>query len=88
MRVAMIVHAYYIKDARVLRYAELLVKRGHKVDVLCLREADESLFEKHNGVLIYRINVSRNRGSKKRYIIEYLSSFLKFFFKINVITPM
>jgi len=58
MNIAMIVHAYYLKDARVLRYAELLARQGHEVDVLCLRESNEALFEEHHGVSIYRINVS------------------------------
>ena len=39
MRIGMIVHAYYLKDARVRRYAELLAAEGHRVDVLCLGEA-------------------------------------------------
>ena len=40
MRIAMMVHAYYLIDVRVLRYAELLASEGHTVDVLCLGEVD------------------------------------------------
>lgn len=85
MKIAMIVHAYYLKDARVRRYAELLASKGHEVDILCLRECNEALFAEHFGVSIFRINVSRNRGGIIRYMIEYLSSFLKFLFKLNVL---
>lgn len=85
MKIAMIVHAYYLKDARVRRYAELLASHGHEVDVLCLRECNESLFENYLGVSIYRINVSRNRGGIMRYMIEYFFSFLKFLFKLNIL---
>lgn len=79
----MIVHAYYLKDARVRRYAEFLSTLGHHVDVLCLREDSELNFEIHNGVSIYRINVSRHRGGMMSYIFEYLLSFLLFFYKLN-----
>ncbi|MCK4817808.1 glycosyltransferase [bacterium] len=85
MKIAMVVHAYYLKDARVRRYAELLARQGHQVDVLCLRECNEAPFEEHFGVSIYRINVSRNRGGIIRYMIEYFSAFLKFLCKLNVL---
>lgn len=83
MKIAMIVHAYYLKDARVRRYAELLAKRGHEVDVLCLREGTESRREHHTGVMIYRVGVSRYRRGMPSYIYEYLLSLLHFFWNIN-----
>jgi peptidoglycan/xylan/chitin deacetylase (PgdA/CDA1 family)/glycosyltransferase involved in cell wall biosynthesis len=85
MKIAMIVHAYYLKDARVRRYAELLVREGHQVDVLCLREDREQAFEEHQGVNIYRINLSRNRGGILSYFFEYLSAFVRFFAKLNIL---
>ncbi len=85
MKILMIVHAYYLKDARVRRYAELLARRGHRVDVLCLREdpgePDQEVCE---GVHIHRIRVTRKRGGPSRYIVEYLRSALKMMWRANV----
>lgn len=83
MRVGMIVHAYYLKDARVRRYCELLATRGHEVDVLCLREAGEPKTSQHLGVNIHRIDITRARGGRLSYVFEYLASFIRFFFVLN-----
>lgn len=86
MRIGMVVHAYYLKDARVRRYAELLAGQGHEVDVLCLREGDEPKVVHHMGVNIYRIDTTRMRGGRLSYIYEYLDSFVRFFFALNART--
>ena len=78
-------HAYYLKDARVRRYAELLAAEGHHVDVLCLREGDEPVTEIHLGVNIHRIGLSRIRGGAFSYVYEYLMSFIRFFIALNKI---
>lgn len=83
IKVCMIVHAYYLKDARVQRYAEMLASLKYDVDVLCLREGFEPQRMKYNGVSIYRINLSRHRGGIISYIFEYSISFFKFFFLLN-----
>jgi glycosyltransferase involved in cell wall biosynthesis len=83
MNICMIVHAYYLKDARVLRYAESLVREGVTVDVLCLREGDEAIFEQHGGVSIHRVNVARRRGGVLSYLLEYLDAFIRFFWRLN-----
>src|SRR5262245_53231004 len=83
MKIGMIVHAYYLKDARVRRYAELLAAQGHEVDVLCLREGDEPKVSHHLGVNIHRISTSRLRSSKLSYVYEYFSAFIRFFAKLN-----
>lgn len=79
----MIVHAFYLKDARVRRYAEMMVKEGHEVDIICLREGGEPHFEEYYGVRIYRIDKSRHRGGIASYVIEYVSAFFSFFIKLN-----
>jgi glycosyltransferase involved in cell wall biosynthesis len=83
IKVGMIVHAYYLKDARVRRYAELLAAQGHEVDVFCLREGDEPKKARHLGVNIYRVNVGRIRSGKLSYVYEYFASFVRFFAKLN-----
>src|SRR5262245_44698653 len=81
MKIGMIVHAYYLKDARVRRYAELLAAQGHEVDVLCLREGDEPRASHHLGVNIHRISTARLRAGRLSYVYEYFSSFVRFFAK-------
>lgn len=83
MKIGMIVHAYYLKDARVRRYAELLADGGHEVEVLCLREGDEPKVAHHQGVVIRRIGLARLRGGRLSYVYEYLASFVRFFLKLN-----
>lgn len=83
MRVGMIVHAYYLKDARVRRYAELLAADGHEVDVICLREPGEPRTDSHLGVRIHRVDLARTRGGRSSYVLEYASSFLRFLLKLN-----
>ena len=85
MKIAMIVHAYYFKDARVRRYAESLARQGDEVDVICLREGNEAIFETHLGVNIYRINMSRRRGGMMSYFVEYFLAFIGFFCKLNTL---
>lgn len=83
MRIGMVVHAYYLKDARVRRYAELLVSEGHSVDVLCLGEGDTPKTERHLGVGIHRIRQARLRRGRLSYVYEYFSAFFRFFAKLN-----
>jgi glycosyltransferase involved in cell wall biosynthesis len=77
-RVGMVVHAYYLRDARVRRYAEALVDAGYEVDVFCLRDQGEPPRQCQDGVAIVRIPITRMRGGKLSYCLEYLSSFLLF----------
>ncbi|MFA5794831.1 MAG: glycosyltransferase [Candidatus Brocadiia bacterium] len=76
-RVLMLVHSYYPYDPRVRREAEALSDRGTGVDIVCLRNQDELLLETVNGINVYRLPVSRHRGSGLvTYLTEYLSFFL------------
>src|SRR5262245_8653632 len=86
MRIAMVVHAYYLIDARVRRYAELLASEGHTVDVLSLGERDAPKTDSHLGVGIHRIRQARLRGGLLSYIYEYLSAFVRFFVRVNWLT--
>lgn len=77
-RVCMVVHAYYPADeTRVKREAELLVRHGVKVEVICLRKQGEESRASANGVEILRLPVRRHRGaSTVVYILEYMSFML------------
>jgi glycosyltransferase involved in cell wall biosynthesis len=83
MRIGMIVHAFYLRDARVRRYAELLVARGHQVDVLCLREPGNPKRVEHGGVKILGVQQRRLRGGRLSYLYEDVSAFLRFFIRLN-----
>lgn len=78
MKIGMVVHAYYLKDARVRRYAESLARVGHDVEVLCLNEGDEPSHEERARVKILRVNMPRLRGGRLAYLYEYFVSSLRF----------
>lgn len=60
----------------VRREAEKLRDAGFEVDVICLRQADEKAVEIDNGVRLYRLPLSRKKGSVVRYLVDYFSFFL------------
>lgn len=70
-RIAVVVFSYYPLDVRVRREAEALAENGMDVDVIALRGDVESRKEKIDGVNVYRINITRKRGTKLRYLLEY-----------------
>ncbi len=72
LRVCMVVHAYYERDARVRRYAESLAAIGHRVEVLALRAPDKQKREELRGVHVHRLPLSRHRGGMVRYLFEYV----------------
>ncbi len=71
IRVGMVVHAYYEKDARVRRYAESLAKLGHYVEVVALRAKGLPKHEILEGVHLVRAPLDRKRGGTLRYLFEY-----------------
>ena len=80
----MVVHAYYRKDARVRRYADALIETGNDVDVLCLREKGETSTERSDGLRIVRLPLTRVRGGRLSYVLEYLASFVLFSIYLSV----
>ena len=50
IRIAMVVFSSYPTDTRVRREAEALIAKGMSVDMICLRNNDESKEGKINGV--------------------------------------
>jgi glycosyltransferase involved in cell wall biosynthesis len=83
LRVGMVVHAYYLRDARVIRYAEALAQAGHEVTVICLQDPNEPQVEHVNGVEIQRVRFERRRGGKLWYIMEYVWAFVLFFIRLT-----
>ena len=65
----MVGYTFYEYDNRVRRYAETLVRQGHEVDVVALRDPGQKSHEKLGGVAIYRIQTRRqSRGGKLVYL--------------------
>lgn len=74
MRHCMIVHSYYPHDeTRVERQAQLLVKSGYRVDVICLRNGSEPRSIQAAGVTVHRLPLQRDkaRGAFGQ-LLEYL----------------
>jgi glycosyltransferase involved in cell wall biosynthesis len=82
-RIGMVVHAYYLRDARVIRYGEALANAGHEVSVICLQDPNDLPYERVNGVDIHRVKFERRRGGKLWYILEYVIAFFLFAFKLS-----
>lgn len=82
-RVAMVVFSQYPADPRVRREAEALERMGIRVDIICLKWENQLKKETINTINVYRLPISQSRGSKTKYIIEYLSFFLLAFFKLT-----
>jgi glycosyltransferase involved in cell wall biosynthesis len=82
-RVGMVVHAYYLRDARVIRYAEALAGAGHEVSVVCLQDPNDPPTERVNGVDIHRVRFERRRGGKLWYMWEYVWAYVLFWFKLT-----
>lgn len=80
MKVCMVGYTFYEMDNRVRRYAEALVKRGDRVDVVALRLEGQSSQDVIDGVHVYRIQrrVQDEKG-KFTYLWKLLSFFLRSF---------
>lgn len=73
MRHCMIVDNYF-PDIRVERQARALVRRGHRVDVICLRGEGEPRRSVSDGVHLHRVPIRRQRGMGLRsQALEYVT---------------
>lgn len=83
-RHCMIVHAYYpLRETRVQREAEALLRYGYEVDVICLREKGEPARDHFKGVAVYRMPVGRHEGiGVLAQLFEYLSFFFMAMFTV------
>lgn len=83
-KICMIAYTNYLHDARVSREARSLVKNGFQVDCLCLRSKGQLKFEKIDGVNLYRLPLSKYRGSSRvMYLLTYLWFFVLSFFVVT-----
>ena len=82
-RVLMVVYSYSPHDVRPRREAEALINAGYTVDMICLRLPDQPKQENVYGVNVYRVNMSKSRSTKRKYITLYTKFFILAFFKLN-----
>lgn len=82
-KILMVVYSYFPQDARPRREAEALINAGYTVDIICLRQPDQTKFENIYGVNTYRVNLSKSRSSKRKYIFLYANFFIRSFFLLN-----
>jgi glycosyltransferase involved in cell wall biosynthesis len=83
-RHCMIVHAYYpVGEPRVEREAQALLANGFEVDVLCLQNEAEPVFEVIDGVQIHRLPVKRHKGQGLAVqLTEYMAFFILVFLRL------
>jgi glycosyltransferase involved in cell wall biosynthesis len=71
-RIAAVLYSTYPSDPRPRRAAEVLVREGASVQMICLREKDdEPRRETFNGVDVTRVPLKRRRSGKLSYLIQY-----------------
>ncbi len=79
IKMCMILNKPYYHDPRVRRYAESLAERGTQVDVLCLRDQNQSFTGGNGAVRVFALAGLRghSRGAWG-YLVEYGASFILF----------
>lgn len=78
-RCAILTHSYFPQDPRPRRQAAALLKKGWRVECICLRRADQDEQEVVEGVEVLRLPVQHIRKNLRRYLVEYGSFFLHAF---------
>ncbi len=71
-KVCIIRQYYFPQEVHLRRDAKALIESGFEVDVICARDKGERLYEKWNGINIYRITIRHLRKGIFRYLYEYL----------------
>lgn len=76
MKICLITYSFYETDPRVQREVAWLEKRGHNIDIICLREEGKKRVERINGVKLYRV---QKRIVNEKHPLDYLMKILRFF---------
>lgn len=75
-KILMLLQEYYPQDVRVRKEVNTLIEKGYVISIFCLRKEGQLAYEEINTVKVYRTNFTKKRGSKLRYIYEYLYFFI------------
>jgi glycosyltransferase involved in cell wall biosynthesis len=72
----MVACSYYETDSRIRRAAEALVRRGHRVDFLCVVDPGTRTVRQAGLLRFHRLPLHRERGTGIRYLFKYGIFFL------------
>jgi len=71
-RASVILFSDYPEDARPRREAEVLLRAGFEVDIICLRRLhNDPLHENVDGANVYRLPLERRRNGPLTYFLQY-----------------
>jgi len=79
-RICVIRHGYFPQDPRVRKEIKALLEEGYKIDVICLRDKYDQLFDVWQGVKVYRVPLRHQRLGFIHYILSILT-FIRAFLK-------
>jgi len=83
-KICMVAYTYYLDDVRVRREAEALAQQGFEVDCFCLKAKGQGRSERVNGIRLYRLPLSKYRGSSRTmYVLAYTCFFVLSFFTVT-----
>jgi len=71
VEIVMLLQEYFPSDVRVWKEATALTKAGYAVKVICLKNENQKSFEEIEGIGVRRVNLTKKRGNKLRYVYEY-----------------
>ena len=75
----------YPKDSRIRRYTNALSEKGYEVIIISLNNGKMKSYESYDNIHIYRINLSKKRGTFARRLSEYLLfEIIAFFYVIKI----
>ena len=84
IRVCMLVHQDYFRDARVKRYADGLLKRNAEVDIVCVRSGEaKQAASYHDNLNVYPIPLARGYRGTINYIFEYIVGFFLYSIRLT-----
>lgn len=77
MKICHVVHQYYPQSTRPRRAAETFAKLGHEVHVIAMRDVGQVPEEVLSGVRVHRLPFQVVRGSRLRYVYQYMTFLLE-----------
>ena len=81
--ICMIAYSNYHQDARIKSYIRILIKAGHCVDLLALKDASSKTVEHFEGYSLYRLSDKYRGGNPFLYACSYMKFFLLAFLHLN-----
>ena len=70
-RICVIRQWNFPNDPRLGREVGALARAGYDVDVICVKWPDQPLFERSGRLAVFRVPISRRRGGRVRYVVEF-----------------